>query len=89
VWALLTLTLADGASWAWELLGVTAAMRFAVAIFAGRVLYDRYVLRWLPLIPLRDAIAMMVWLMSFTGHTVSWRGELFRLQDGKLKQVDS
>jgi ceramide glucosyltransferase len=88
VWALLTLILAAGAGWAWELLGVTAAMRFAVALFVGgRVLRDSHVMRWLPLIPLRDAIAMMVWLMSFAGHTVSWRGELFKLQDGKLKKI--
>jgi ceramide glucosyltransferase len=87
VWALLTLILAGGAGWAWELLGVTAAMRFTVALFVGgRVLGDRYVIRWLPLIPLHDAVAMMVWLMSFAGHTVAWRGEVFKLRDGKLKQ---
>jgi ceramide glucosyltransferase len=87
VWALLTLILAGGAGWAWELLGVTAAMRFTVALFVGgRVLGDRYVVRWLPLIPLRDAVAMMVWLMSFAGHTVAWRGEVFKLRDGKLKR---
>jgi ceramide glucosyltransferase len=88
VWALLTLILASGAGWAWELLGVTVAMRFAVALFVGgRLLRDRYVMRWLPMIPLRDAIAMMVWLMSFAGHTVSWRGELFKLQHGQLKKI--
>jgi len=85
VWALLTLILAGGGAWAWELLGVTAIMRLAVAIFVGvRVLRDRQVLRWLPLIPLRDAVAMMVWLMSFAGHTVSWRGDSFELSEGKL-----
>jgi ceramide glucosyltransferase len=60
-------------------------MRFAVVIFVGgRVLRDRHALRRLPLIPLRDVIAMLVWLMSFAGHTVSWRGEVFELSDGKL-----
>jgi ceramide glucosyltransferase len=85
VWALLTLIIAGGAGWAWELLGVTVVMRFAMAIYVGgRVLRDRYVMRGLALIPLRDAIAMLVWLMSFVGHTVSWRGELFKLNNGKL-----
>jgi ceramide glucosyltransferase len=88
VWAPLTLILAGGAGWAWELLGVTAAMRLAVAIFiGGRVLRDRNALRWPPLIPLRDAIAMVVWLISFAGHTVSWRGAIFKLQGGKLKKM--
>jgi ceramide glucosyltransferase len=88
VWALLTLLLAGGANWAWGLLGVTAAMRFAVAIFiGGKVLRDPQSLRWLPLIPLRDAIALMVWLMSFAGHTVSWRGDVFTLRNGKLEKI--
>jgi ceramide glucosyltransferase len=85
MWALLALIFAGGANWAWELLGVTVAVRFAVAIFVGgRVLRDPHVIRWLPLIPLRDAIAMMVWLVSFAGHTVSWRGDVFKLENGKL-----
>jgi ceramide glucosyltransferase len=90
VWALLTVIIAGGAGWAWELLGVTVVMRFAMAIYVGgRVLRDRYVMRWLALIPLRDAIAMMIWLMSFAGHTVSWRGELFKLNNGKLVKQGS
>ncbi len=90
VWALLTLIVAGGAGWAWELLGVTVVLRFAMAIYVGgRVLRDRYVMRWLALIPLRDAIAMMVWLMSFAGHTVSWRGEVFKLNNGKLVKQGS
>jgi ceramide glucosyltransferase len=85
VWALLTLILAGGAGWSWGLFAATVAMRFAVVIFVGgRVLRDRHALRRLLLIPLRDAIAMLVWLMSFAGHTVSWRGEVFELSDGKL-----
>jgi len=90
VWALLTVIIAGGAGWAWELLGVTVVMRFAMAIYVGgRVLRDRYVMRWLALIPPRDAIAMMIWLMSFAGHTVSWRGELFKLNNGKLVKQGS
>jgi ceramide glucosyltransferase len=85
LWALLTLILAAGAGWAWGLFVVTAALRFAVAGFVGgRLLRDRHALRWLVLVPLRDAIAMVVWLLSFAGHTVSWRGDLFRLKNGKL-----
>ncbi|MGH3056013.1 MAG: glycosyltransferase, partial [Gaiellaceae bacterium] len=88
IWALLTLLLAKGAGWAWEVFGVTAAMRYAVAILiGGRVLRDAQTLRWLLLIPLRDAIAAMVWLASFAGHRVSWRGESFQLKHGKLRKA--
>jgi ceramide glucosyltransferase len=88
VWALLTLIFAGGSAWAVELFCLTAAMRLAVAIFVGaRVLHDQRAIHRLALIPLRDAIAMLVWLTSFAGHTVSWRGDIFKLQEGKLIRI--
>jgi ceramide glucosyltransferase len=39
------------------------------------------------LIPLRDAIALGIWIASFFGDTVTWRGERFRLRDGKLAPI--
>ena len=87
-WGLLTLAFAHAATWAWTLLATTLAMRIIVAIMVGRaVLRDRNVLRLLWLIPFRDLIAVMLWLASFTGHTVAWRGVAFRLKDGKLAQI--
>jgi ceramide glucosyltransferase len=87
-WALLVLILAKGAGWAWALLALVGAMRFAVAVMVGRfVLRDRQVLGSLAFIPVRDVVAMLVWLVSFAGHDVSWRGERFRLEDGKLIRV--
>jgi ceramide glucosyltransferase len=88
VWALLTLILAGGAGWAWGLLGATAAMRFAVAIVVGRkILRDHQTIPGLAFLPLRDIVAMVVWIMSFAGHRVSWRGDIFNLQNGKLTRV--
>lgn len=84
-WAILALLLARGAAWAWGLLAIVAAMRCAVALSVGRgALQARQVTPGLFLLPLRDAIAVMVWLVSFVGHTVTWRGKRFRLQNGKL-----
>lgn len=83
-WAILTVIFAGGAAWAWGLLVSTATMRGAVAIRAASVLQDRQVPRWFLLLPVRDAIAVIVWLMSFAGHTVMWRGRRFRLREGKL-----
>jgi ceramide glucosyltransferase len=87
-WAALTLICAKGAAWAWALLACTAAMRVTVAIVVGKsVLRDRQIVRLLGLIPLRDLFAMLVWMVSFAGHKVVWRGNRFRLEKGKLSRI--
>lgn len=87
-WALLALIFARGAAWGWALLAVILILRLLVAAVVGRnVLHDRQSLRCFWLIPLRDLLAALVWAFSFTGHTISWRGETFRLQRGKLVRV--
>jgi ceramide glucosyltransferase len=87
-WALLTLIFSRGAAWAWALLVCTAVMRFAVAIVFGKyVLKDRQAMRSLALIPVRDLVAMLVWIVSFAGHKIVWRGDRFSLENGKLKRI--
>jgi ceramide glucosyltransferase len=89
-WAALALILAPGAAWVWALLACTAAMRVTVAIVIGRVvLHDRQVLRSLAMIPLRDVVALGVWIVSFAGHRIVWRGDRFRLKNGKLTRLES
>jgi len=87
-WALLALIFSRGAAWAWALLACTAVMRFAVAIVFGKyVLKDRQAMRSLALIPVRDLVAMLIWIVSFAGHRIVWRGDHFSLQNGKLKRI--
>jgi ceramide glucosyltransferase len=84
-WALLSLISFGAAPWTWALLAAMLILRFAVALVVGRsVLQDRQVLSGLWLIPLRDLIAVGIWLASFTGHTVTWRGDKFELKEGRL-----
>lgn len=67
------------------LLSLTLAARLMVALSIGvGVLRDRQVIRDLWLLPLRDFCALWVWIWSFAGNTVLWRGEEFLLRDGKL-----
>jgi len=86
-WALLAVALHP--AWAsCGLLGCTLLLRLAVALVVGRrVLRDPRVLSRLWLIPLRDLAALLVWGVSFTGHSVSWRGDSFTLKDGKLARI--
>ena len=88
-WALLALICAGGSGWAWALLALTAVLRFAAAIAVGSsVLEDKQVISSLALLPIRDIIALAVWIASFAGHEVSWRGDRFKLQNGKLIRVE-
>jgi ceramide glucosyltransferase len=85
MWALLNLIAAHAAPWSWAVLGAVILLRLAVALLVGQaVLRDQYLLRNLWLLPVRDLVAVAVWIASFAGHTVTWRGDSFVLKDGKL-----
>jgi ceramide glucosyltransferase len=91
-WALLalflSLWLSRGTLAAWLLLVAVTGLRVAVALLVGwSVLRDRQVLGLLPLLPFRDLVALLVWIASFAGHTVVWRGESFRLRNGRLVRI--
>jgi ceramide glucosyltransferase len=85
MWALLLVVASRAAPWSWAFLGVTALLRLAMALAVGKsVLEDRRLLRQLWLLPIRDLIAVAVWVASFAGHTVTWRGDRFELKKGRL-----
>ena len=86
---LLSLWLSRGALEAWLLLVAVAGFRLAVALLVGwSVLRDRQVLRLLALLPFRDLIALLVWIASLAGHKVVWRGDSFRLKNGRLVRIN-
>ena len=88
MWALLNLTAAHAAPWSWGVLGAILLLRLAVALAVGRgVLQDAHLLRNLWLLPLRDLVAVAVWVASFAGHTVTWRGDRFEVKKGRLTRV--
>lgn len=88
-WALLAVAVARGAWWSWALLAVVAVVRFAMAsALASGVLHDRDAIKNIWLVPVRDCIAMLVWMATFAGDEIEWRGERFRLRDGKLTPVN-
>jgi ceramide glucosyltransferase len=88
LWALLAVVASGGTLWSGVALAVTLCLRLVVALVVGRhVLEDREVLTHAWLIPLRDLVAVAVWIASLGGHTVTWRGERFRLKDGRLTKI--
>ena len=85
MWGLFALIAGGAAPWSWAVLGVTVLLRLAVALAVGSaVLEDRQLLRSLWLLPVRDLAAVLVWIASFAGHTVTWRGDRFELRKGRL-----
>ena len=87
-WAVFALIVAGGAAWSWALLAAAVVTRYVSAEYvAGAVLHDQTyrALRWL--VPMRDFVALGIWLAGFAGHTVSWRGERFRLKHRKLYRL--
>jgi ceramide glucosyltransferase len=88
LWASLAVVATQGARWSWGALAGVLFLRLAVARVVGSyVLGDRQVLKYAWLIPLRDLVAVIVWIMSLGGHTVIWRGDRFTLKDGKLTRA--
>jgi ceramide glucosyltransferase len=87
-WALLNV-LASGASplslW---LLALSFFLRLALAMTVGaEVLADHQVLPSLWLLPLRDLVAMGVWVAGFASNEIVWRDERFVIKNGKLKNA--
>jgi ceramide glucosyltransferase len=70
------------------LLGLAFFLRLGAAMQVGAgVLGDRQVLANLWLLPLRDAVGFAVWVWSFAGNTIHWRGERFVLKGGRLEKA--
>jgi len=89
-WAILNV-LASGLSplslW---LLALNFFLRLSLAMNVGAiVLSDHQVLPNVWLLPLRDLVAMGIWVFGFAGHTIVWRGQHFELKNGKLHRMPS
>jgi ceramide glucosyltransferase len=67
---------------------LTLVARTALALSVGvGILGDLQVLRDIWLLLPRDLVALALWVWSFAGDTVVWRGHRFTLKDGKLSRV--
>jgi ceramide glucosyltransferase len=87
-WALVALIAARGAAWAWTLFAVTFCARFFVGLgTALTVLKDREILRYIPLLLMRDIIAPFVWMAGLAGNRIHWRGDNFYVRNGRLSKI--
>lgn len=87
-WSLLSIVASGAALWSFSLFSIALLVRVAVALSVGvGILRDGQVLRDLLLLPLRDAFGLFFWAWSYAGNTIVWRGERFRLKNGKLENA--
>lgn len=87
-WAIFLAMVVPGSWWSWTLVAMALLARLAVALGIGvGMLRDRQVLQNLWLLPLRDLLALAIWFWSYGGDTVTWRGERFQLEKGRMHPV--
>jgi len=72
-----------GSAWSLRLLSVSLVLRMTMGWVVGvHWLKDRVLRPNFWLLPLRDFLSFVVWVFSFNGREVEWRGQLFKLTDG-------
>jgi ceramide glucosyltransferase len=64
------------------------AVRFITAlVFSLYYVKDGILLKYLWLLPFRDALSLIIWALAFMGNSVTWRGERFFMEKGgRLKK---
>lgn len=84
-WSLLAIVVHPSMAVATGYLGTYLILRAAMAWSIGiRGLKQSRVGREIPLIPVWDALALMIWLVSFFRKTIRWRDAEYYIRDGKL-----
>lgn len=78
---LLLLAAEKGSLFGWTMLaGTVATSMIAAWLVAVRHIQDQGVRRFLWLVPVRDVLSFVFWIVGFFGSTVHWRGRRFRLE---------
>ena len=87
-WAIIAGLVAHSARIGLAYLCTYLALRIAMTWLIGSWgLKQRFHLRFLLLIPVWDALAVGIWLRSFTRNTINWRNHEYYIRDGELVPV--
>jgi ceramide glucosyltransferase len=84
-WALMAIAIEPSRAVALAYLGVYALCRIAITWTIGAWgMKQRGLWKKMPLIPLWDAMAFIMWIASFARRTIRWRGVDYFLREGRL-----
>lgn len=87
-WALLAIAVRPAGTTAAAYLGAYAALRVAITLLiASWGMRRPGVWKRIPLIPVWDAVAVYIWLVSFARKTIRWRGIEYLIREGMLVPV--
>jgi ceramide glucosyltransferase len=87
-WALVAIAVHPSLSVATAYLGTYLALRIAMTWLIGvGAMKQKGLLKKMLLIPLWDAFAFFIWLVSFGRKTIRWRGIDYFLREGRLVAV--
>jgi ceramide glucosyltransferase len=87
-WSLAAIAMRPTAAVAAGYLGTYVVLRLAMTLLIGvRGLGDRALWKKLWLIPVWDAMAFFIWLVSFVRSSIRWRGGEYYIRDGQLVPV--
>lgn len=88
-WALLGVVANGGSVNSLLLLSLALISRWFMALSLGfGLLADNAVPRNLLWLPLRDCLAFAIWVWSYAGDSVEWRGERFHVRGGRLVRAN-
>jgi ceramide glucosyltransferase len=87
-WSLAAIAVYPSADVALAYLSTYLVLRFAMTWMVGiRGLRESKLWKKLPLIPVWDAVAFLIWLTSFARNKIRWRDGEYYIRDGRLVPV--
>ncbi|HEY3823842.1 MAG TPA: hypothetical protein VGL82_04755, partial [Bryobacteraceae bacterium] len=87
-WCLAAVAIHPSATTAVAYLGGYMALRMVMTWIIGiRGLRQSVVWKEMPLLPVWDAVAFVIWLVSFSRSSIRWRGADYYIRDGRLVPV--
>ncbi|HYR91624.1 MAG TPA: bacteriohopanetetrol glucosamine biosynthesis glycosyltransferase HpnI [Terriglobia bacterium] len=87
-WSVFALAAAPSMRLGWIFVIVSLVLRLMVMFASGfLVLRNRQVFRNLWLLPIRDFVSLLIWVLSYAGNGIVWRGNKFELANGKLRSA--